>query len=195
MYYVLNMCRWDWFDDGSDSMKDRRRRERSKQKQQALLLQLEQQNAPASAEAADDDHSMEDAKPSATENGCARITRSRARAALEQADGQEEDLDTEEDDDGMEEEDVDFDEEEEVETEEGDDDSDEWSDGEDQYHAANRRQFSFHDVDSDDEDREAASGGPAENQRSDWIRRQFARIHVLRALASMEDQAVDVAEG
>jgi hypothetical protein len=33
-----------------------------------------------------------------------------------------------------------------------------------------------------------------ERSRSQWVRRQFARIHVLRALAAMEDGTGDHAE-
>lgn len=189
VYYILNMCRWDWFNDGSDSMKDRRRIERTKQKQQALILQMEQQAAGSTD---DDDLPMEDAKPSASETTtcCTRVTRSQARAAQEEADEQEDNEEVEGEDMEEEEEDMDFD-------DEDDDgaDSDDLSDNEDQYHTANRRQFSFYNIDSDDEDDQTEGGEPAENQRRDWIRRQFARIHVLRALASMEDQAVNVVEG
>jgi Rps23 Pro-64 3,4-dihydroxylase Tpa1-like proline 4-hydroxylase len=190
VYYILNMCRWDWFNDNSVSMKETRRRERAKQNQRALVQQLEQQ-AIAPAESGVDNHSMEDAKPSATDNRCARITRSQARASCEEVDEEEEvsGVDDEfEEEDNMEEDD-------DGDGEEDDDYSDEQSDVEDQYHTADRRQFRFHVVDSDDEEGEVARGGTSENQRRDWIRRQFARIHVLRALATMEDRAVDVMEG
>mmetsp|Transcript_9952 Transcript_9952/g.21702 ORF Transcript_9952/g.21702 Transcript_9952/m.21702 type:complete len:412 (+) Transcript_9952:117-1352(+) len=30
LFYILNMCRWDWFDDDSESMKERRRREKAR---------------------------------------------------------------------------------------------------------------------------------------------------------------------
>jgi hypothetical protein len=196
VFYILNMCRWDWFNDDSDSMLNRRRRERAKQRHRALVLQLEQQ-ATASAEFVVDDHSMEDAKPCATDNCCARITRSQTRSSREEFEVREEVSgleDESEEEDNMENDDDDDDDYDEEETVE-DDDSDARSEGEeDQYHTADRRQFQFHVVDSDDEEGEVAPGGTAENQRRDWIRRQFARIHVLRALA-MEDRAVDVSQG
>ncbi|KAG7364458.1 hypothetical protein IV203_037660 [Nitzschia inconspicua] len=200
VYYILNMCRWDWFNDCSDSMKDRRRMERAKQKQQRdLALQLEQVAAATTEIAATDDHSMEDSKPSANESCCARVTRSQTRAAHDDVELGDEDAEEEEEeelDEEMDEEEMEVDGEEDNDDEEEDDgdDSDDWSDNEDQYHTANRRQFSFYHVDSDDEDDQTNRGESAENQRRDWIRRQFARIHVLRALASMEDQAVDAME-
>lgn len=183
VYYVLNMCRWDWFNDCSDTMKERRRRERN-------MLKLAPAASPSAPESEVLEDSMEDAKPSASENSCSRVTRSHSRASDTglSLDGVEK---VEQDDDPMEEEDGDGNEDDD--DEEEDAGSDAWSeasDDEDQYHTANRRQFSFHDIESDD-DEDGDQQGTAETQRSDWIRRQFARIHVLRALASMEDQAVD----
>jgi hypothetical protein len=208
VYYILNMCRWDWFNDSSDSMKERRKAERAVKKHRALMSEQ------STASSAEDDHSMEDTKPSASETCCARVTRSQARAARDNVDGQDGDIEVEEEmeeenvnmegveeemdfDENEEDNDDDDDDDEDDDNDDGDDDgddSDDWSDTEDQYHTANRRQFRFFNVDSDDED-DDANRGSAENQRQDWIRRQFARIHVLRALASMEDQAVDVVEG
>ncbi|KAL3918903.1 MAG: hypothetical protein SGILL_004023, partial [Bacillariaceae sp.] len=191
VYYILNMCRWDWFNDCPDTMKERRRRERAKQ-----LL------APAAVSTSsteeDQDQNMEDSKPSASESCCGRVTRSRAHAAGTDSAGAMdglEDVDRDDDDDDdMEAEDSGSDEAEEEDGEDEEDaNSDAWSeesDDEDQYHTANRRQFSFDDIDSDaDED-----DNPRETdgtQRNAWIRRQFARIHVLRALANIDDQAVD----
>jgi hypothetical protein len=192
VYYILNMCRWDWFKDDSGSMQARRRFERTKQKQQAFVLQLEQQ-AAASAQSVIGDCSMEDTKPSASGNRCARITRSRSRADHDDVLVQEEVASAE--DESEEDDKMDDDDDEDYNEEDDDSDSDGQSDNGDQYHTADRRQFRFQVVDSDDEEGEVAWGGTAENQRRDWIRRQFGRIHVLRALASMEDRAVDVMEG
>ena len=68
------------------------------------------------------------------------------------------------------------------------DDADEdWSDDEDQYYRANHDHFTYRDFDSDDENDAQDDDEMNSQSRRDWIRRQFARIHVLRALASMED--------
>ena len=79
--------------------------------------------------------------------------------------------------------------EEEDDDDEDDDDSEAWSD-DDQYHTANRREFSFDVVDSDDENDEEDDQMETTRTPHGLFRFQFARIHVLRALASMEDRAV-----
>lgn len=66
-------------------------------------------------------------------------------------------------------------------------DDEDWSDGEDQYYRANHDHFTYRDFDSDDENDAQDDDEMNSQSRRDWIRRQFARIHVLRALASMED--------
>jgi hypothetical protein len=137
---------------------------------------------------------MEDAKPSASETPCKRMAHSQAHVAgPSMAMDDSEELDNEEED-PMEEDSHDSNDVEEEENGRDDEvNSDAWSEGsddEDQYHTANRRQFSFHDIDSG-EDEDESQQETSEAQRSAWIRRQFARIHVLRALASMEDQAMD----
>jgi len=49
IYYILNMCKWDWFDDNDNTMKERKKREKIKttiaieqEKQQQLLLDQQQ---------------------------------------------------------------------------------------------------------------------------------------------------------
>jgi hypothetical protein len=229
IYYILNMCRWDWFDDTPGTMKERKRREKARMQKLALAdLQREEEDrrqrasdalaasaAIATAEAAvrmdDNSDEEEDSKPCAA-SSCAR---SRRRIQDDDDDDEEDDdddddenysedgiqedeevdedieMDNEEDDDDEEEEAHDNDEDEDQDDGDSDSDAGVWSDDEDQYQSANRQEFVFHDADSDDED------SPGEDQqetrvtsRQDWVRRQFARIHVLRALASMEDQAV-----
>jgi hypothetical protein len=183
IFYILNMCRWDWFDDTPDIMRARRKREKFRMKllAQAEALASHQNEDVAAAEAfmeeaerpcgggcklpgMDEDHEMED-------------------DADEEADDDDDDCD--DDDDGEEEWQEDA--EEEV-------DSDEESDDEDQYHRANNQAFTYRDIDSDDDDDDDDEQDEGVDQeatsRREWIRRQFARVHVLRALASMEDGAV-----
>ena len=79
IYYILNMCRWDWFDDNNVTMKDRRKREKLRNKKQLVLIeqqQQQQQNEAAAAAAATVpmEDGSEDAKPRARETACARTT-------------------------------------------------------------------------------------------------------------------------
>lgn len=201
IYYILNMCRWDWFNDCSDSMKVRKRAEKSKAKHLAMLQDQKELQvlvcgsakaaiAPAKAPPANE----EDAKPSATEHVCMRVTRSQSRAVrghhnVENTVGTDDDGDYEfevDDTDDLEGDDDDEMDEDNEDEEEDAADSDNWSEEEDQYHTADRRQFTFHDDDTDDENA-GGRGESSENQRRDWIRRQFARIHVLRALSQVDD--------
>lgn len=170
IYYILNMCRWDWFDDDSGNMKERRQREKARVRadQRAAALRQESEEAVASARWNTED---EDRKPSPCN-----------KANME--------TDDEEDDDEYHM-DQDSSDEEEGEEDEGDEDddsdSDAWSDNDDGYHRANNQAFSFHALDSDDEGDGEEEVNSAERSRRDWVRRQFARIHTLRYLASMED--------
>merc|ERR1712238_577978 len=70
-------------------------------------------------------------------------------------------------------------------------DSDDDSSDEDEYHRANSRHFSFHDIDSDGEDDVENEDEDGTEQidssiapRNEWFQRQSARIRALRALAS-----------
>jgi hypothetical protein len=135
IYYILNMCRWDWFNDDSGTMKDRRKRERAK-----IKLALEQRKEKQTEEEDNNNEMMEeDSKPSASSSTpCSRVTRSQARnggvmidddAGEEEEDfedaEQEEEAESESDDDRMDEDNED----------EEDQDSENWSDDEeDQYH-------------------------------------------------------------
>ncbi len=202
IYYILNMCRWDWFNDGQKTMKDRRKREKErKQRLSEQQKEEEEETKPAMDE-------IMDAKPSSNEASPGRCAFLRSGASaggkttgLEDDDDDEEEDEEEEyveaSDDSDEGEDtemqVDADDDEEVvmtDAEAGDIESDESSEDEDDYHRATRRYFGFQCPESDDEEEERTS--PDTNQlRSDWFRHQFARVHVLRALAAMEDQAIN----
>mmetsp|Transcript_17574 Transcript_17574/g.40333 ORF Transcript_17574/g.40333 Transcript_17574/m.40333 type:complete len:475 (+) Transcript_17574:140-1564(+) len=209
VYYILNMCRWDWFDDGTKTMKDRRKREKTMNKLLIAQQQLDQDNAVASkavpSTKEDDD---EDAKPSAnivTSTKCGRnpsvatvATAQKGKTTgLGDSDEDNDEGDDEssgkmsshdsatEEDDHLVDKDMDTD---------SDDDgssiSEDSSEDDDIYHTANRRHFSFNypDSDSDDEKEDSEQSG-SPSPRNQWIRRQIARVHVLRALAAMDDQA------
>jgi hypothetical protein len=180
IFYILNMCRWDWFHDDSASMKQRRTREKGRR---LLLREEEAKRELEEAEAMIAAKFMEDQKPPA----CAR------RCKMDKAANEDGDVQMQEDDgeeDNEDDEDYVEDDYEEDDNEEVEDADSDWSDDEDQYHRANVQQFSYRDMDSDDEEQEEGESEAAASSRRDWIRRQFARIHVLRALASMEDGAV-----
>jgi hypothetical protein len=189
IFYILNMCRWDWFDDDSETMRQRRKREKSfaRLDRAAAAQREEQQQEEAVAAVA----VMEDTKPTSCAGRC-------KSAGIEAEDDDQMDEDSEgtnnenenedDDDDYVEDDDVEDDD---VEGDEEEADSDDaWSDDEDQYHRASIQTFSYRDADSDDEEHDDAEDEAAATSRRDWIRRNFARIHVLRALAQMEDSAV-----
>jgi hypothetical protein len=254
VYYVLNMCRWDWFDDNSRTMKERKRREKVRLQKLALVaMQQEEEDrrqcasdtleaslVVAAAAAVSKGRSCaavrmdhitdeeEDSTPCAVSSNT-RSSRRRIQDDDEEDDDNDENYsddgiqnDEDDDDDDDDDDDVEMENEEEDDDEDEDDDIEEVADGddnndddddddddgesdpedweeedeEDQYHDANRQQFVFQDADSDDEGDDEPNEDDTDQQetrvssRQDWIRRHFARVHVLRALASMEDQAV-----
>lgn len=202
IFYILNMCRWDWFDDSPDTMKDRKKREKARKQR------LEQEEKEAKPAASMDEEEKMDAKPSANDAASSRCVcnRSSANAGAAHGDGKTTGLrDEEEGDDDEDEEYVDAsdDSDDDTPTPMNDDgvvdevmvdaegaevESDDSSDDEDDYHRASRRYFGFQYPDSDEEETERPS---EEAVRQAWFRRQFARVHVLRALAAMEDEAIN----
>lgn len=187
IFYILNMCRWDWFNDDTDCMRVRRKREKAKiKKMKAVAAQRALEEARQVEANAEQEH---------TAVACSR------RAKTDRIYADEDDVvmtddnaedDEEEDEDNADSEDDDF-----VEDDEDvDSDDDDWSDG-DPYHRENVNAFSFRDIDSDDdedEDGDQESGtqesGTQSNPHRAWMRRQFARVNILRALAAMEDGEV-----
>ena len=213
IFYILNMCRWDWFDDCQQSMKDRRKREKARIQSlsgQQMEKEEEEERKPAAAAtgcSSNGDEKM-GAKPAANEATPARCAFSRSAASAggkttglneEEEDEDEEyvetsddsvDADTEMQDDG----DDDEEEDEEIvmtDAEGVDIESEESSEDEDDYHRATRRYFGFQYPDSDEEEEEEEMTADSNTLRNDWFRHQFARVHVLRALSAMEDQAIN----
>lgn len=209
IFYILNMCPWDWFNDCTKTMKDRRKREKARSK---LLLAQEQRDqeqkiAATSTATFSMEEDDEDAKPSANDVVCARSSRDESLEAtsvaqdgktigLEDSDEDgDESVDMEDsDEEDCVEDDDDMAGDEEKNTDSDDDVSfsdDSSEEDDDHYHNANRRHFSFHYPDSDDEDNDDSEQSDSRTPRSHWIRHQIARVHVLRALASMEGQALE----
>jgi hypothetical protein len=162
IYFILNMCRWDWFDDDSDAMKVRRQREKTR-------LRAEQtEETQRQAAAVFDETTEEDQQPAAHYRAVMDTDDEDGDYALDQDNSSEdEDMNEEE--------------------EEVDSDNHAWSEDEDDYDRANIQSFSYQDMESDD-DQDDEGHERAELSRRNWIRQQFARIHVLRALASAEDR-------
>jgi len=211
IFYILNMCRWDWFDDCQRSMKDRRKREKARIQslsEQQMEQEEEEERKPAAAGtgcSSNVDEKM-DAKPAANEATPARCSFRRSAAS---AGGKTTGLNEEEEDEDGEyvetsddsvdadtamQDDGDDDEDEEIvmtDAEGVDIESEESSEDEDDYHRATRRYFGFQYPDSDEEEEEEEMTSDSNTLRNDWFRHQFARVHVLRALAAMEDQAIN----
>ena len=199
VFYILNMCRWDWFHDNSKTMKDRRKREKLRKQ----LLAANQQETASSMHAmgcSAKGEENEDSKPRASDAVSSRLRCNQSTCSsgdmtagkttgLNDSDEEDEenvvmsDVEGNEcesdasSDDTMNSDDGDFELDESVDESSDDDDDDD-------YHRANRRYFSFQHPDSDDEQTDK----PTSNSlRADWFRHQFARVHVLQALASLED--------
>jgi hypothetical protein len=205
IFYILNMCRWDWFDDTNTTMKDRRKREKARNKLLSIKKQEQEQQEMKSATSVAgcpmNEDEKEDAKPAAKDMGSDRCTRSCNQSSVSAGlandgkpmglnDNEEEDeewVDMSDDDNDNDLEGDEDDEDITIDSEDAEFDGDESSD-EDEYHSASRRYFSFQNPDTDDEEEETEQA-PNRSVRGDW-RHQYARIHVLRALASMEDQAI-----
>lgn len=206
LFYILNMCRWDWFDDDQSTMKLRRKRE--KERARAFEQQAQSEQAAAAAVPMEEDNEAEstadDVKPASVAvcaSGCGVRTRAQAVAAAAAAavDSLEEES-TALDDDEEENEDVEMEDNEEEEEEEEEVDSDAWEEDEEddddddsehaQYHRATRERFSFRVIDSDDED-DGEDEDPDEvlvaAERRNWVHRQVARLSILRALAMDDD--------
>eukprot|EP00977_Amphora_coffeiformis_P001242 scaffold259_cov158-Amphora_coffeaeformis.AAC.8 len=205
LYYIFNMCRWDWFDDTTQALKEQRRRQRRRAREQRSLL--------AAAAAA----TTTTATAAAGTEVVRRVTQESSTHAMEESQHNDDDDDDDDDSDGNYEEEVndedmmgdddddDDDEEEEDEEEEEilqeeDSDSDESAWERQHGYRADTNVFIYRDVSSDDdtsqdeeEDDDDDDPQAAAVERQAWFRRHFARIHVLQALAQAEENAQDVA--
>lgn len=181
IFYILNMCRWDWFGDNIDTLKDRRKREKQRKEQEQ-----QQKKSPTvmigSSTNQNDTGFAKSYASAVTSDGYSCIQ------SLDSVHGMNMNSTAkdEEDDEEYTDISVDTEDEEKLDVEEFESGSEDSSEDEDDYHRANRRYFSFKDPDSDEEVTEISAFG---SQRNNWFRHHFARIDVLEALASMDDQA------
>jgi hypothetical protein len=209
IYYIMNMCRWDWFDDCTNQMKTeqrlrkRRLREQlrqSHQEAQAQQRQVDESN-PTCRTIRSWDNSIimdeeDDSSPKCETTDDTIM--SDAQVLLQQ------NL-FEDDDDGVDEEEND--EENESEEDNGDDDdrsllrddddddddSEAWE--EDHVYRAEDTMFRYFDASSSDEDEsteqdEQRYGMNNTAPRQSWFRNHFPRISVIRALAANRSTVV-----
>ena len=203
IFYILNICRWDWFNDDVESMRQRRTFEKMRQLQKAAAAQQESMLGAATAPyieitegetkmprncsrrcKTDRDHAVQDSH--VNEDDDQKMTAQDDEDDVEMDEDYEDDEDEDDKDEDGELETFNSDNEDE---EEDDDDEDDMSDdGDNSHHHANTDTFIFDDVDSEEEENDNAVPDAGDN--SHWIRRQFARIHALRHLASREGAQV-----
>ncbi|KAI2495036.1 hypothetical protein MHU86_19468 [Fragilaria crotonensis] len=210
IFYILNMCRWDWANDTPQDMRALKKRRALRQVAAAVEPAAAAAPSPAAAAAA-----PLTAAKSAPTTCCTRVCTAAA------SDGEEDDDDDEEEEEESDDSDVEFQEAREEEDKDDDDDEDDDEDDDDEY-VWNDDAGADEDVDVDDDDDEESDEeddtdedwGASRNEndvfryqddsdeesadgsrdtahyRQAWIRRQFARIHVLHALTQLEDNAV-----
>jgi hypothetical protein len=207
IFYILNMCRWDWFKETPNDMKALRKKKKARAAAAAAAearMQIDGEEAAAVAWAAAVASQVTESSSAEGESGGATccIRRSHQERAAEsngEEDGDEEyhaaredESSNENEEEYLEEVDEDFEdepEEEEEEEEELDEDSDDPDWDSDDGYGANHEVFEIEDDDSDDEEDNAEISGNQGNRA--WIHRQFARIHVLQALAALDDNGVE----
>lgn len=184
VFYILNMCKWDWAVDSHDivAAEQKQLRKGRKRKEAAIAAKLEEERrnseATVGSVVVEDDRKV--AAESLVDNG--NTSHAPGSGSLGDSldmnvDGSVQDGEAEED--GAEEW---------VEEEMDSDDEDYPFDD---YRGMDPRTFYYRDYeeeDSDDENRvETQMAEIEENRRRHWLRNQFARVHVLNALASMND--------
>jgi hypothetical protein len=196
IYYILNMCRWDWFNDSNREMKLRyRNRKRIRREQQRRILQ-ERVVSPQIDVAR--------ARQSIEEEKCCDCTN---RKNDEDDEADDIDMDSDDDmkehaiDDNMDE--GDDDEVEDAEEEDDDDDAEEEDDDDDDNsnessdwerahgYRADTSQFVFYNVSSDEEDEDESNNNAEDpnhdgvqhhHHRHPWFGHRVARQLVVRAL-------------
>lgn len=216
IYYILNMCRWDWFDDTSRDMKARYRRRKGilrEQQHQRLIenaeeeqkIRLAQQQISTSAGIATD----------GVKGSCGECRNKNARLSDEGVamdiddDEKEHAMDEEEDDEDFDDDDE-FDDEdddnEEQEAEEDDNDDDDPNDDEDSNassawerahgYRADTSRFVFQNVSSDEEDIDDDDDGGDDDAETGihhhhpWFGRRAVRQVVVRALGGATRRGV-----
>ena len=171
LYYIFNMCRWDWWNDQASALQEQRRRLRSKARNQ-----MEASSPPTNQlvqKVTEEIESMEESQRDMDDGE-------------EEADDDDDNVSNNTDDQDMNEEDEDEWQEEDDENEDNSDSEEsEWEAG----YRADTHVFAFRDVSSSEESDADSDEDPeaAAVERQAWFRRHFARIHILRALAQADN--------
>ena len=204
IFYIINMCKWDWARDDVDELASEQRKLRKLRRRKEALLAATaaasvSTDAPANAK--DDGkgccsgnlHTKEaeedDRKPAAIVSPDVGSTIPHQGISSDD----EMRIDSSGDDEAFYE--GEYNEDDDV-GDDGSDDSDDYdSDDYDDYRGIDPSVFHYRDYEEEDsEDENAISEEQrlrdAEARRRSWMRSQFARIHVLNALASMNDGGV-----
>lgn len=220
IFYILNMCRWDWFKDCQDTMKTQKDEQKRKEKQRLLEQRQRDQQEEQRRQQEEQQRQQEEAaaeqaqvataaqgKPSAEASVCCKCP-NRGQddndsvyedAVEELGDNSDKDGEVIDEDfvmfgssDEDDDDDDDYDDEEEV-----DEDDEDW-DSDDAWEAANgyradHNVFRFVDPEQEmDEEEEQANEEEAHQEAQ--RQRSFLRIHVLRALARQQDDDEDVVD-
>lgn len=188
IYYILNMCRWDWFDDTSRNLLLRRRGRR----RSALLLQQEERtplaelNTPTSQQETCQETEIHSLNENLTNHVDGTIMQAGAETVTNDMEDDDEDFVIQ---DEMDEDDDD----ELVDDDEDDDDSEDGSDAwdENNAYATGSDRFVVPNLASDDENSDEESDLDAEETEHDrshghqhvWFGRNVVRRLVVRALA------------
>lgn len=181
LYYILHLCKWDWFQDAAAALKEKRRARQKRERAAAVAAATATGTVPMARQVTQETQEQQQQHRGASEEEVAAMDEDTQHA---QAADDTEMNEQEEDDDDEEEEN------EWVEEQEEDSDSDESAWERQHGYRANTQLFVFHDVSSDEEDEQGDDEQNAEEaaaERQAWFRRHFARIHILRALAQAED--------
>ena len=190
IFYILNMCRWDWANDTPEDM--RALKKRRVMRQAAAVVPADPPPPLLPAPADPPPAPQDDGQARTGSTCCARVCAAPASDVEEEDDCDDSDVEfqearEEEDDDDDDDDEHIWDDEEE---EEEDDDEDTDGDGEDLDWDSNINENDVFRY-QDDSDEEGGDGSQdLLHNRQAWIRRQFARIHVLQALTQLEDNAV-----
>ena len=204
IFYILNMLKWDWAkDDVGELASEQKKLRKLRRRKEALLAATAAASVSSEVpvNARDDgdgegycsgavptiDEEEDDRKPAAFVSPDVGSTSPRRGIPSDD----EMRIDSSGDDEAFYEDE--YHEDEEDDEDGSDDDSDEYdSDDYDDYRGIDPSVFHYRDYEEEDSDDEAAIQEEqrlrdAEARRRSWMRSQFARIHVLNALASMND--------
>lgn len=193
VYYIMNMCRWDWFGDTPGvlqaRLREKRRREMQLQREQAAIIteqeRMEQEQAENLEVETEQDVQKESSPKRQRGSESSAVDEEDTSDAVPddemETDSEADESEMEEDSESFSEDDGDFDDDASVFSSTSSDTDFEEAGG----YRADTRFFTFLDAGSDDED-DAVDGTTVSesNERQAWFRRNLVRIHILRAMSA-----------